>query len=123
MRVELDGKVLLVTGSTQGVGAEVARLAVEAGVRGVLITGRNAERGAAMAAELRAAGAEVRFEQADLDDPDAPERLVAAALDELRPRSTCWSTPPAPPTAPAGPTRPPTTGRASSQSTRARRSS
>ncbi len=80
MRVELDGKVLLVTGSTQGVGAEVARLAVRAGARGALICGRNAGRGAAVAAELRAAGAEVRFELADLADPEAPERLVAAAV-------------------------------------------
>lgn len=81
MRVELDGKVLLVTGSTQGVGAEVARLAVEAGATGVLICGRNADRGAQVAADLRAAGAEVRFEPADLADPDAPARLVAAALE------------------------------------------
>ena len=81
MRVELDGKALLVTGSTQGVGAEVARLAVEAGARGVLICGRNRARGTAVAEALRAAGAEVRFEFADLADPEAPARLVAAALE------------------------------------------
>lgn len=80
MQVDLKGKVLLVTGSTQGIGAEVARLAVRAGASAVLVTGRDAARGERMAAELAAAGAEVRFEAADLSEDGAPDRLVATAL-------------------------------------------
>ena len=81
MRIDLTGRTLLVTGSTQGVGAEVARRAVAAGAAAVLVTGRDLARGAAMAAELGAAGADARFESADLADPAAPARLIAAARE------------------------------------------
>ncbi len=42
----LEGKVAIVTGSTQGLGEGVAHLFAERGIAGLVITGRNAERGA-----------------------------------------------------------------------------
>jgi NAD(P)-dependent dehydrogenase (short-subunit alcohol dehydrogenase family) len=46
----------------------------------VVITGRNAERGAAIAAGIEKAGGRACFEAADLTDPATPAQLVAAAV-------------------------------------------
>jgi len=48
----LDGKIAVVTGAAQGIGEAVARLFVERGVAGLLLVDRQAEKGAAVAAEL-----------------------------------------------------------------------
>jgi NAD(P)-dependent dehydrogenase (short-subunit alcohol dehydrogenase family) len=73
---ELYGKVALVTGSTQGLGAGIARCLVRAGAR-VVLTGRNRERGNAMAREL----GEAVFEPADLSQVDDCARLVDKAAE------------------------------------------
>ena len=61
-----DGKVVVVTGGTQGVGEGVARLLAARGAAGLAICGRNAERGEAIAKELSDAGTKTIFVQADL---------------------------------------------------------
>ena len=78
-----DGKVALVTGSTQGLGEATARLMARRGLAGVVITGRNQERGRAVAAGLVETGCRARFVRADLADPAAPATLVAAADAEF----------------------------------------
>lgn len=69
-----DGRTWLVTGSTNGVGLEVARAASDAGAR-VLITARNAERGASVREEIGAA----RVVPLDL----ASQRSVREAADQV----------------------------------------
>jgi len=73
----LDGKVVLVNGGTQGVGAGIARAAAREGAQ-VTFTGRRAEAGAALAAQLPGSA----FIQADLADPaqarGSVEQVVAA---------------------------------------------
>jgi NAD(P)-dependent dehydrogenase (short-subunit alcohol dehydrogenase family) len=81
MRVGLDGRTLIVTGGTQGIGAAIARLAAESGASGIVIAGRNEERGSAVARSLAAYGCRGVFVEADLAETDAPERLVSAAID------------------------------------------
>lgn len=71
-----DGKVALVTGAAQGIGEATARVLAERGVRGLLLTDRNAELGEAVAASL---GGLARFVRADLEDFDAVAGLVPAA--------------------------------------------
>ncbi|WP_333673013.1 SDR family oxidoreductase [Elioraea tepidiphila] len=82
--VSLAGRVVLVTGSSQGVGEGIARAAAEAGAS-VCITGRNETRAEAVAASLRNAGTRAHAVAADLADPDACRRLVAEAEAALGP--------------------------------------
>ena len=72
------GKVALVTGSTQGLGESIADRLVEEGLGRLVVTGRNIQRGEAVAARLSAAGCQTVFVPADLGDPEA----VAALIDE-----------------------------------------
>jgi NAD(P)-dependent dehydrogenase (short-subunit alcohol dehydrogenase family) len=81
--VRLDGKVVLVSGGTQGVGAGVARAAVSAGAT-VVVTGRRAEVGEALAGELRALGcADAMFLAADVADVDQARGSVAATVERF----------------------------------------
>ncbi|HEX6130761.1 MAG TPA: SDR family oxidoreductase [Actinomycetota bacterium] len=61
----LDGRTIVVTGSTQGLGAAIARRCASLGAS-VVITGRDGARGKAVAAEL-----DGTFVAADLTDPEA----------------------------------------------------
>jgi NAD(P)-dependent dehydrogenase (short-subunit alcohol dehydrogenase family) len=78
---DFHGKVAVVTGSTQGLGATIARQLVERGAAAIAITGRNEERGNAMVREIESAGARGLFVRADLAAPDAPERIIDATDD------------------------------------------
>lgn len=80
MEVRIDGKVLLVTGATQGVGLSIAEEAARSGAAGIMLTGRDARRGARAAEAVRALGVPAAFEAADLADAAAPGRLAAAAV-------------------------------------------
>lgn len=62
--MKLDGKVALITGSTDGVGRVVAKTLGAAGAR-VLIHGRNAERGERVVSEIKQAGGTALFVAAD----------------------------------------------------------
>ena len=62
----LAGHYAIITGSTQGLGETTARLFAERGAAGIIITGRNRERGEAVAAALTAQGCPSHFVQAEL---------------------------------------------------------
>lgn len=62
----MDGKVCVVTGATQGLGAAIARRLAAAGAAGIVVTGRNAERGTMVAREIAEKhGIGAHFVQAD----------------------------------------------------------
>ncbi|MFF0791523.1 SDR family oxidoreductase [Streptomyces spiralis] len=77
----LDGKVVLVNGGTQGVGAAIARAAVREGAV-VAVTGRRTEPGKALVAELTSAGGRAMFVQADLADAEQAKGSVAEVVDD-----------------------------------------
>jgi NAD(P)-dependent dehydrogenase (short-subunit alcohol dehydrogenase family) len=62
----VDNKVIITTGGTQGIGEAVALAAARGGAAGVVICGRQVERGNEVAARVRDAGSECEFVQADL---------------------------------------------------------
>lgn len=78
----LDGKIAIVTGGTQGLGATIARLFAERGAKGIVICGRNEAKGEAKAAEISAAtGTRVVYVKADLGKVE-DARNVVHACDE-----------------------------------------
>ena len=83
MEVRVDDKVLLVTGATQGIGRAVALEAVRSGAAAIILTGRNKQRGAEVVSEILKLGAKAAFVAADLDERDAPARIILAAIDKF----------------------------------------
>ena len=80
MDVRLDGRIVLVTGGTQGVGLAVAMEAALSGAAAVMITSRDAPNEEAALAELRKTGVEAAFVAADLVEASAPETIFSAAI-------------------------------------------
>lgn len=79
----VDGKVGIVTGGTQGLGAAVARHLAEQGARALVTCGRNETKGQAVAAAItKDTGVPVHFVAADLSKV-ADCRKVAAAVDQF----------------------------------------
>lgn len=72
------GRSAIVTGSTSGIGAAIARLLAARGAR-VIVSGRDAERGHATVAAIRGAGGKADFVAADLGGTAADVRAFSAA--------------------------------------------
>jgi NAD(P)-dependent dehydrogenase (short-subunit alcohol dehydrogenase family) len=86
MSEELEGRTALITGGTQGLGLEIARHYLRAGIAGVCICGRDP--GVLSAAreqlgEAAADGQHVMAEVADVSSAADVERLVATCLERF----------------------------------------
>jgi len=80
----LAGKVALVTGSTSGIGLEIARHLGQAGCQLMLNGIENPSSVEAAITDLRATAAdEIFFSDADLTEPTQAERLIAETLDRF----------------------------------------
>lgn len=74
----MDGKVCVVTGATQGLGAAIARRLAAAGAEGIVVTGRNAERGALIARQIaQTQGIAAHFVQADFAQVEDCRKVIA----------------------------------------------
>lgn len=88
----LDGKVVVVTGASRGIGAEIARLFATEGGR-VICAARTLREGEhqlagsleTTVAEIRAAGGEAQAFAANISEPAECERLIAAARETYGP--------------------------------------
>ena len=82
---EFEGKVVLVTGGTRGIGRACAALFAREGAR-VVLCGRNADTATAAAEEIRQdTGGDVRGFEADVADPVAVDALVKSVTEALGP--------------------------------------
>lgn len=79
MAGSLEGRVAIVTGATSGIGEAAAYALGGAGAR-VLVTGRRAERGEAVAERIRKLGGEARFFRADMRSGNDILAMVDIAL-------------------------------------------
>lgn len=78
----LTGRVAVVTGSSTGIGAAIARELAAAGAA-VVVNSRSEERARPVAEEIERAGGRAIVVEADLTEPGGPNRLIEAALAEL----------------------------------------
>jgi len=70
------GKVAVINGGTQGLGKAAALQMIDAGLVGLVVSGRNRERGEAA---LKDFNCEARFVSVDLAEPEAADEVIAAA--------------------------------------------
>jgi NAD(P)-dependent dehydrogenase (short-subunit alcohol dehydrogenase family) len=83
MEVRVDDKVLLVTGAAQGLGRAVALEAARSGAVAIILTDRNTQRGDKVVSEILKLGAKAALVAADLEEQDAPGRIISAAIDQF----------------------------------------
>ena len=74
-----ESHVALVTGATSGIGRATALAYGKAGYR-VALAGRRADRGEALANEIKSAGGEAAFFQTDVSDPAQLRGLVESTV-------------------------------------------
>lgn len=78
---DLSGKVAIVTGSSRGIGAAIARSLARQGAR-VVINHRSSPEGAeAVVAEIKASGGEAVAIQADVSQSSEAQRLIKQTVD------------------------------------------
>jgi NAD(P)-dependent dehydrogenase (short-subunit alcohol dehydrogenase family) len=75
-----DSTIAVITGGTQGLGLAIAKRLAQEGAPGIVITGRNSERGQSAAQEVQALGTECLFVSTDVSNVDDCHRLMDAAL-------------------------------------------
>ena len=75
----LNESSALIVGGTAGIGLASARALADAGVRRIVVVGRNAERGQLAAKSIAELGAEAHFVVGDATDPTAAATVAAEA--------------------------------------------
>lgn len=80
--LRLDGKVVVVTGGSRGLGLQMAQAYAEMGAK-LALTARKAEQLSEAKTHLEASGAEVLCIPADLADPSSAELITSAVMERF----------------------------------------
>jgi len=78
--VELSGRSAIVTGSTKGIGSEIARVLATAGAS-VVVSGRTEAEGKRVVEEIRQQGGTATFKQADVRQPAELKALIQTTAE------------------------------------------
>jgi NADP-dependent 3-hydroxy acid dehydrogenase YdfG len=78
----IQDKVVIITGASSGIGEATARLLASQGAK-VILGARRADRLQQLADEIRAAGGQAVYQELDVTDRSANERIVARAKEEF----------------------------------------
>lgn len=81
--IDLSGRVALITGSSRGIGAEIARCLAACGADIAVNHSRSAEQAVGVAGEVRKFGRRAIVAQADIRDPKQAARLIDQVTSEL----------------------------------------
>ena len=76
LSTQYKNKVVIVTGSTQGSGAEVAKLFALRGAEAITICGRNEQQGLEIKSEIESIGSKCIFVKADLNEAEECQNIV-----------------------------------------------
>lgn len=79
---DLSGKTAIVTGSTQGLGADIARVLSDCGAS-VVVVGRNVDHGNALADTINSRGGKACYCQTDIQQDSDIDRCIATALAQF----------------------------------------
>lgn len=80
MTGRLSGKTILVTGSTHGIGRGIAEFLAGEGAF-VVVSGRSADEGEAVASQIRAQGGEASFIRSDISTAEGARGLIRAVYE------------------------------------------
>ncbi|WP_207694875.1 hypothetical protein DOK67_0003107 [Enterococcus sp. DIV0212c] len=81
MNISFEGKVVIVTGSTSGIGAATAEAFAQAGAQ-VIICGRRIDKGEAIVAKIVENGGKASFIQTDVGNDSSMENLVENVIKD-----------------------------------------
>lgn len=84
-RAEFEGKVVVITGASRGIGAASAIEFARQGAQGLVIvsTGKNEQQVNDVAQQVESFGAKALLQSADLSDPDTAEKIINSAKKEF----------------------------------------
>ena len=83
LKKQFEGKVIIITGSTQGSGAETAKLFAARGAKAITICGRQENKGLQIKKEIEELGAECLYVKADLSKVEDCKKIVALTDTEF----------------------------------------
>ncbi|MDC0057283.1 SDR family oxidoreductase [Alphaproteobacteria bacterium] len=80
---QFNDKIVVVTGSTQGIGAETAKLFAHRGAKAITICGRQEEQGEAIKEQIEAIGSQCLFVKADLSYVEDCRKIISLTDKEF----------------------------------------
>jgi len=83
LNTQFKGKVIVITGSTQGSGAETAKLFAHRGAKAITICGRQEEQGESIRKEIENIGSKCIYVKADLDKEEDCRNIISLTDNEF----------------------------------------